>query len=47
MQGLDERLRTPRVKELVGSMCTALPYEAATALLSNELRRIEHAARAA
>ena len=32
-QGLDERLWTPRVKELIGSMCAALPYEAASGLI--------------
>jgi len=32
-QGLDERLWTARVKEMVASICAALPYEAASGLV--------------
>jgi len=32
-QGLSERVWTPRVKELVASICAALPYEAASKLI--------------
>ena len=32
-QGLDERVWTPRVKELVASICAALPYKAAGKLI--------------